>query len=82
MKGMPSSNKNGLAEAEHRITVAKRTGETVLNLSDLDLQVLPESVCRLAHLRFLYFNNNRLTQLPESIGRLAYLQELTLVSNA
>ena len=81
MKGMPSSNKNGLAEAEHRITVAKRTGETVLNLSDLDLQALPECVFRLAHLRFLYINN-RPAELPESIGRLAYLQELTLVSNA
>jgi len=78
---MPSSNKNGLAEAERRIAEAKRTGETVLNLSDLDLEVLPESVCRLAHLRFLHINN-RPEELPESMGRLAYLQELTLVSNA
>jgi hypothetical protein len=51
MKGMPSSNKNGLAEAEHRITVVKRRGETVLNLSDLELEVLPEDVCQLAHLQ-------------------------------
>jgi hypothetical protein len=78
---MPSSNKNGLAEAERRIAEAKRTGETVLNLSDLDLEVLPESVCRLAHLRFLYANNNRLTQVPESIGRLVRLRELSLLGN-
>src|SRR5215831_18992358 len=78
---MPSSNKNGLAEAERRIAEAKRTGETVLNLSDLDLEMLPESVCRLAHLQFLYANNNRLTQLPESIGRLVRLRELSLLGN-
>jgi len=45
------------------------------------LEALPESVFRLAHLRFLHINNQP-TELPESIGRLAYLQELTLVSNA
>jgi Leucine-rich repeat (LRR) protein len=78
---MPSSDKNGLTEAERRIAEATHTGETALNLSDLGLQVLPEGVCRLAHLRFLYANNNRLTQLPESIGQLAQLQELTLVGN-
>ena len=78
---MPSSNKNGLTEAERRIDEATHRGETALNLSDLGLQVLPESICRLAHLRFLYANNNRLTQLPESIGQLAHLQELTLVGN-
>jgi Leucine-rich repeat (LRR) protein len=78
---MPSSNKRGLVEAERRIVEAKRTGATALNLSDLDLEALPESVCRLAHLRFLYLNNNRLTQLPESIGRLARLQELALAGN-
>jgi Leucine-rich repeat (LRR) protein len=78
---MSSSNKNGLAEAERRIAEARRTGERVLNLSDLDLKVLPESVCRLAHLRFLYANNNRLTQLPESIGRLLRLRKLSLLGN-
>jgi hypothetical protein len=78
---MPSSEKNGLAEAERRIAETKRTGETALNLSGLDLEVLPESVCRLPRLRSLYLNNNRLTQLPESIGRLAQLQKLSLVLN-
>ena len=78
---MPSSNKNGLAEAERRIAEAKCTGKTVVNLSDLDLEVLPESVCRLAHLWCLYANNNRLTQLPESIGRLVRLRELSVLGN-
>jgi len=36
MKGVPSSNKNGLAEAARRIAVVKRTGETVLNLFGID----------------------------------------------
>jgi hypothetical protein len=79
---MSSSTKNGLVEAERRIAEAKRMGETVLNLSDLDLAVLPESVCRLAHLRFLYADNNRLTQLPESFGRLVRLRELSLLGNS
>jgi hypothetical protein len=78
---MPSSSKNGLAKAERRIAETKRTQEAVLNLSELDLEVLPESVCRLAHLRFLYVNNNRLTQLPETIGRLVRLRELSLLGN-
>jgi Leucine rich repeat len=78
---MPSANEKGLAEAERRIAEAKRAGEIELNLSDLDLKVLPESVCRLAHLRFLYANNNRLAQLPESMGRLLRLRELSLLGN-
>jgi Leucine-rich repeat (LRR) protein len=78
---MPSSNRNALAEAERRIAEAKRTRETALILSDLGLEVLPENVCRLAHLRSLYLNDNRLTQLPESIGRLAQLQRLSLLGN-
>ena len=78
---MPSYNIYGLAEAERRVAEAKGAGETELNLSDLDLKVLPESVCRLTHLRFLYANNNRLTQLPESMGRLFRLRKLSLVGN-
>ena len=78
---MSSSDKNRLAEAERRISEAKRTGATALTLSDLDLKVLPESTCGLAHLRFLYANNNRLTQLPEGIGRLVRLRELSLLGN-
>ena len=78
---MSSSDKNRLAEAERRISEAKRTGATALTLSDLDLKVLPESTCGLAHLRFLYANNNQLTQLPEGIGRLVRLRELSLLGN-
>ena len=65
---MASSNRNALAEAEHRIAEAKRTRETALILSELGLEVLPENVCRLVHLRSLYLNNNRLTQLPETMA--------------
>jgi hypothetical protein len=50
--------RDGLAVAEHRIAEVKRTGSTVLNLSDLDLEVLPERIWRLAQLRFLYLNDN------------------------
>jgi Leucine rich repeat len=78
---MPLSNTNALAEAVRRIAEAKRTGEIMLDLSDLDLEVLPESICRLAHLRFLHANYNRFTQLPESIGRLVRLRELSLLGN-
>jgi len=78
---MPSSNNNGPAEAERRIAAAKRAGKIVLNLSDLDLQALPESVSRLGHLRFLYLSNNRLTQLPKSIGQCARLRKLHLDDN-
>ena len=49
---MPSSNKNGLTEAERRIAEATHRGESAPILSDLGLQVLPESICRLAHCFF------------------------------
>jgi Leucine rich repeat len=78
---MASYNRHALAEAERRIAEVKRTRETALNLSDLGLEVLPENVCRLAHLRSLYLNDNRLAQLPDSIARLAQLQSLSLLDN-
>jgi hypothetical protein len=78
---MPIYNKNAWGEAKRRIAETKRKGETALDLSDLDLGILPERVCRVPHLRFLSLNNNRLTELPDCIGSLTQLRELTLVGN-
>jgi Leucine-rich repeat (LRR) protein len=77
---MPSSNKDGPAEAERRIAEAKRTGATELDLSGLDLKGLTETVGELVQLQ-LFLNGNRLKQLPQSIGQLTRLQTLFLAGN-
>ncbi|WP_112134132.1 leucine-rich repeat domain-containing protein [Glycomyces dulcitolivorans] len=70
-----------LDEALRRIQEAKRTKQTVLDLSDLDLTELPEEICELTWLTELDLRDNRLTSLPESIGALTALTKLDLYEN-
>jgi len=51
---------------------------THLDLSDMDLSDLPESIGKLANLAFLDLWKNNLTSLPEAIGKLPKLKELIL----
>ncbi len=68
-------------EAEKRIAEVIRTGETDIDLSDMGLSELPESIGGLSQLHVLDLSRNRLTELPESLGSLAQLQELDLGIN-
>jgi Leucine-rich repeat (LRR) protein len=70
-----------LDEAERRIREAKRTGQTELDLSGLDLEALPEELGDLANLRILHLYSNDLRALPESIGKLRALTSLELMDN-
>jgi internalin A len=68
-------------EALKRIAEAKATGSENLDLSGLDLDVLPEQVRELTQLRQLDLVNNRLTYLPEWLVELQVLELINLSFN-
>ncbi len=76
-------------EAEKRIEVAKQDGATELDLRNLGLSELPETIGELVDLKVLDLGykddkegeRNKLTELPESSGNLTQLQRLDLDSN-
>ncbi|MGD1930099.1 MAG: COR domain-containing protein [Leptolyngbyaceae cyanobacterium] len=69
------------AAAEKKIAEALQTRATGLDLSDMRLTALPESLGQLTQLRMLNLRNNQLTALPESMGQLTQLRSLTLTAN-
>lgn len=52
-----------------------------LNLSHLDIAVVPMQLCKAKNLICLQLNNNRLIMPPEEVGELDQLQELSLDHN-
>ncbi|MCB9113213.1 MAG: leucine-rich repeat domain-containing protein [Anaerolineales bacterium] len=67
--------------AEQKIADALRSGATELNLSNMRLSELPESLGELTHLQRLTLHHNNLTLLPESLAKLTQLQYLNLSKN-
>ena len=67
--------------AEERIRQAAKTNAETLDLSNMGLPELPESLGQLTALRMLNLQGNRLTALPESLGQLTALQRLFLDRN-
>jgi internalin A len=78
---MAQQIEDGHAEAERRIQAALESGNTILDLSGLELSSLPESLGQLTQLQELYAFSNQLSSLPESLGQLTQLQELYAFSN-
>jgi internalin A len=72
---------SGLAEAERRITKCRRTKAKELNLSELGLKRLPESLSALRWLQSLDAHRNRFTRLPDWLGELSELRELRVQYN-
>ena len=76
-------------EAEQKIQQALQSGATELDLRDMKLTELPESIGQLTKLRKLDLSHvyskkeekNQLTVLPPSLGQLTQLTELDLSSN-
>ena len=56
-------------------------GVTALNLSELNLQLLPPEIGSFTNLQTLYLRNNQLVSLPQEFGNLVNLQWLYLDSN-
>lgn len=67
--------------AETRIQEAYKRGNAVLDLSNIELTKLPESIALLSELRMLFVNDNKLTTLPASITKLSTLEVLLLDNN-
>jgi hypothetical protein len=67
--------------AEKKIEEARRSNQPVLDLSDMKLTEVPESLWNLPNLEHLYLYKNDLTSLPESLGKLAGLKNLSVFSN-
>ena len=65
-------------KAEKKIEEALRTGATELDLSDMELTELPESLGQLTQLQSLNLSSNQLTELPESMRHLGRLRQLML----
>jgi len=77
---MPVERNSG-EMAEQRIKVAAQSKALVLDLSNLQLSRLPDSIGQLGHLRRLNLSNNQLSTLPNSIEQLTQLQGLDLRVN-
>lgn len=73
--------KEGLAEAELRIATCFETKANKLDLSNLGLKALPNSLRKLTWLQELEAQNNKLINLPEWLGELTKLHELIIYSN-
>jgi internalin A len=67
--------------AEQKIAEALKTGATELDLRNMQLTELPDSLGQLTQLTELNLSNNQLTTLPDWLGQLSQLRTLTLFSN-
>ena len=70
-----------LAEAERRIEQARKSGNTTLDLSQLGLTAVPESVTSLFRLTQLHLSGNRFTAMPDSLLALTRLKVLDASEN-
>lgn len=68
-------------EALRRIESAKESESAELDLSDLQLTAIPDSLVQLASLERLDLSENQLTAVPDPLGQLANLQRLDLGRN-
>jgi len=75
------SPEEGFQEAERRIENALHEGGQVLDLSELNLTALPESIEQLTQLRTLALRDNELTELPKVVSRITWLKNLDLFCN-
>jgi internalin A len=75
------SGSDAVVETKRRIETAIRETRPFLDLSNLNLINIPETVFSMSHLTFLRLRKNSLTELPKSIGRLVNLDTLDLTDN-
>ncbi|MEG4233845.1 COR domain-containing protein [Microcoleus sp. Pol11C3] len=71
----------GDQEARRRIEKARQEGAIELDLSDLELRELPDTIASLTELQKLNLGSNQLRELPEAIASLTQLQVLYLYNN-
>jgi internalin A len=69
------------AEAERRIAAAKSADSTFLDLKNLGLIRVPESIGHLAQIKTLLLSGNRLTVLPDTLSKLNQLERFDADQN-
>ncbi|MGB1249638.1 MAG: COR domain-containing protein [Candidatus Promineifilaceae bacterium] len=67
-----------MAEAKRRIEEVRQNGGTVLDLSHLELETVPDELWALSSLTRLVFRNTQLNSMPSKLGNLSSLKELDL----
>ena len=78
---MTAEQQQAYNKAFEKIETCRRNGNTVLDLRDLGLTLLPPQIGRLKSLRVLVLSGNQLSTLPQEIGQLTALTELALDNN-
>lgn len=73
----PKIDPQGLIEAGRRIVKCQRSKTLVLDLGELGLDHLPDSVRKLTWLKQLYVYGNKLTFIPDWIGELSELEDIS-----
>lgn len=68
-------------KAEKKIEAVLNSGGLELNLRNMRLTELPESMKRISHIHYLNLYNNQLRVLPDWLGEFTELQTLYLSSN-
>lgn len=68
-------------KAEKKIEAVLTSGGSELNLRNMRLTELPESMKRISHIHYLNLYNNQLRVLPDWLGEFTELQTLYLSSN-
>lgn len=76
-----SIDEAALAEAEQRIKRAATIKANTVDLSNLGLTQLPDSLFKLSYIKTLIISKNKLTFLPESLGQLTELESIYAFSN-
>src|SRR5713226_8715364 len=70
-----------IGDLSERVTYDNRKHLMILNLSKLNIPLLPAEIGQLTNLQQLILANNQLSQLPGEIGQLTNLQQLYLANN-
>lgn len=68
-------------DAERRIEIARQKGATKLDLNNMELTKVPNTIASLSQLKVLYLNYNELTEIPKAITALSQLKQLNLNRN-
>jgi internalin A len=71
----------GYSQAHEKIQAAIKAGVTTLDLSELRLTEIPESLISLLQLEHLVLSDNLLTTLPEWLGDFTNLKDLDVARN-
>jgi internalin A len=73
------SGEDGWNEALRRIEKAQQAGRKKLDLSDLGLYSVPDSLAGLAELESLNLSNNKIEEIPDLLAEFANLKALFLI---